>query len=167
MVRFSERLVPGPGFHLISVLFGGAAALVFSLWGSLAAAVAGIATVVAFSLLGVITAPQVGVVDGGDPTDGGSTTEPRLRAGSATIPLSALGEIQRLDEAGVKEWMGRRANARAHICHRAWVRTGVRIAVTDTRDATPYWLVCTRRPEELEAVLLEARPQAAHSEQTS
>ncbi|ROR74284.1 hypothetical protein EDD31_2688 [Bogoriella caseilytica] len=166
-VRYSERLVPGPGFHLISVLCGGAAALVFSLWGPLAATMAGVATVAAFSLLGIITAPQVRVIDGGDCADGGTADEARLRAGGATIPLSALGEIERLDEAGLKEWMGTRADARAHTCHRAWVRTGVRIAVADARDATPYWLVCTRRPEELEAVLSEARRQAAHSEQTS
>ena len=48
---------------------------------------------------------------------------------------------------------GPRLDARAYLCLRGWIPTGVRIALADPQDPTPYWLLSTRRPEALAAAL--------------
>src|SRR5690606_41628631 len=89
-----------------------------------------------------------------------------LHAGWANNRGSHLGEPVFLDVDGLRAAMGPEADARAFVCHRPWVRQGVRVAVVDPRDPAPYWLVASRRPAELAAALRRAG-QAAHSEQTS
>ncbi len=110
----------------------------------------------------VATSPAV-VVDLGEPDVGEG---PSLQAGRAHIGAEHLGEAEMLDAGRLRAVMGPEANGRAYLCHRSWVRQGVRVEVTDPRDPTPYWLVSSRRPEELVAALGRAG-QAAHSEQTS
>ena len=46
-------------------------------------------------------------------------------------------------------WILFSLDARAYLCIRGWIPTGIRVAVADPQDPTPYWLVSTRRPEEL------------------
>jgi hypothetical protein len=45
------------------------------------------------------------------------------------------------------------AEPRAHVVTRGWLSQSVRVQVEDPEDDTPYWLVGTRRPDELAAVL--------------
>ena len=150
---YRERLAPSPGVHLISLMVGGGAALALSLWGPVAALVGGLLTVAVVSATLVLTAPVVQVVRGGDPADGGAPGALRLRAGQAVVPVAALGEGVALDAEQLRSALGPEADARAYVCHRAWVRSAVRLPVVDERDTTPYWLVCTRRPSELLAAL--------------
>jgi hypothetical protein len=81
------------------------------------------------------TAPVVEVSDG------------VLRAGSARIPVALLGPAEALDVAAMRHELGPGLDGRAYVCLRAWARTGVRVAVDDPADPTPYWLVSTRRPQ--------------------
>lgn len=150
---FRERLAPPASVHLISLLLGGAAALALSLWGPVAALVGGVVAAAGLSTLLVLTAPVVEVVAGGDPADGGAPGALRLRAGRAVIPVEAFGPGEALDAGELREAMGPGADARAWVCHRAWIRSAVRLPVADERDTTPYWLVCTRRPRQLLAAL--------------
>jgi hypothetical protein len=87
------------------------------------------------------TAPHVEVAGGA------------LRAGSARIPLDVLGGARALDAQETRAELGTRLDARAHLCHRGWVRTAVRVEVRDPQDPTPYWIVSTRRPEALVSAL--------------
>lgn len=140
--RFRERLSPGPGAWcgalglgvIVAVALWPLAATASFVVGALVAA----GTIVAL----VATAPVVAVDDG------------ELRAGRAHAPLDALGEVTAL---GTPEEMraalGPDLDARAYVCLRAWARTGVRVEVTDPTDPTPYWLLSTRRPDELAAAL--------------
>jgi len=48
---------------------------------------------------------------------------------------------------------GPKADARAYLLLRPYVRTGVRIAIEEPNDPTPYWLVSSRRPALLAAEL--------------
>ncbi|MPV38568.1 DUF3093 domain-containing protein [Georgenia subflava] len=150
---FEERLSPSPAVHLLSLLVGGGAALAASAWGVVPAVVAGVLGVVGTSVLLVLSSPVVRVVAGGDPADGGDPRSVRLHAGRAVIPVEALGPAEILDADGVRRVMGVDADLRAWVCQRSWVRSGVRVPVVDERDATPYWLVCTRRPAQLVAAL--------------
>ncbi|PFG37906.1 Protein of unknown function (DUF3093) [Georgenia soli] len=150
---YRERLAPSAGVHLISLMVGGGAALALSLWGPVAALVGGVLVTAVVSAALVLTAPVVQVVRGGDPADGGAPGGLRLRAGQAVIPVDALGAGVALDAEQLRSALGPEADARAYVCHRAWVRSAVRLPVVDERDATPYWLVCTRRPSALLAAL--------------
>ena len=151
---YTERLSPPPSLHLVSLLLGAFGFLTVTPFSSVPVAVTvGVVIAVAASVIAVLSSPVVAVVRGGDPADGGSPDALRLRAGGAVIPVDALGEPEVLDADGLRRAMGPDADARAHACHRAWVHGGLRVPVTDPRDATPYWVICTRRPAQLVAAL--------------
>ena len=76
-----------------------------------------------------------------------------LVAGRSRIPLDCLGAAVALDAAAMRRELGPALDARAHLVTRPWVRTGVRIPVTDPEDPTPYWLVSTRHPGRLAGAL--------------
>ncbi|MFH5823046.1 DUF3093 domain-containing protein [Georgenia sp. AZ-5] len=151
---YRERLTPSAGMHVISLVVGGSAffvALPFT--GEMPALATGLVVAVAVSLLLVRSSPVVSVVRGGDPADGGAPGAPRLRAGGAVIPVEVLGAPAVLDDDGLRRALGTEADARAYVVHRGWVHGAVRLPVEDPRDATPYWLICTRRPAQLVAAL--------------
>jgi hypothetical protein len=76
-----------------------------------------------------------------------------LRAGPARAPLSAFGAARSHDPTTLRLRRGRDADPAAFLALRPWVHTAVEVAVTDAEDPTPYWLIATRRPEALLAVL--------------
>lgn len=96
---------------------------------------------VAVLVLGVVllvrSSPRVEVTGG------------ELRAGRAHIPVELLARPQALDAQRTRTALGPQLDARAHLCLRGWIPTAVRIDVVDPQDPTPYWLVSTRRPDEL------------------
>jgi hypothetical protein len=75
--------------------------------------------------------------------------ESELRAGRAHVPTALLGEVRALDAAAMRQERGPRLNALAFLCLRGWVATGVRVALCDPDDPTPYWLVSSRNPQAL------------------
>jgi hypothetical protein len=79
-----------------------------------------------------------------------------VRAGRARLPLSHLGEVTALDAPAAQALRGRDADARAFLCLRPFVETGVRLDVDDPRDPHPYWLVSTRHPEQVVAAVRAA-----------
>ncbi|WP_340557166.1 DUF3093 domain-containing protein [Streptomyces sp. GSL17-111] len=76
-----------------------------------------------------------------------------LVAGSARIPLSALGEARVLDAEEARAWRSHRADPRAFMVLRAYIPTAVRVEVVDPQDPTPYVYLSTRRPQRLVSVL--------------
>jgi hypothetical protein len=80
-----------------------------------------------------------------------------VRAGRAVLPLSACGAVTVLSASQFHDLRGPGADARAYLLLRPYVATAVRIDVTDTADPTPYWLVCTRHPERMDAAITEWR----------
>lgn len=79
-----------------------------------------------------------------------------LRVGKAHIPLEFLGEAVPLDKEGMRMAAGRDADARAFLVLRPYMKRGLKVAVTDPADPTPYWLFHTRNPDTLAAVLTKA-----------
>ena len=73
----------------------------------------------------------------------------RLHAGRAVIDLALCGTVTPLDADDTRALAGPRADARAYLLLRPYVRTGVRVDLADPRDPTPYWLLSTRQPGEL------------------
>ncbi|UNX53383.1 DUF3093 domain-containing protein [Georgenia sp. TF02-10] len=152
--RYTERLLPGPGGLVVVALAGLACGvLALPIGGGAAALVVGVLGTLAVGAIVALSSPVVAVVAGGDPADGGQAEELRLRAGGAVIPVGALGPGEVLDAEGLRQALGVSADARDWVCQRPWVRSAVRLPVTDPRDATPSWVVCTRRPAQLLAAL--------------
>ena len=79
-----------------------------------------------------------------------------LHAGRAQIPVSLLAHPAPLDAEATRLLAGRDANARAYLLLRPYLKRSVRVDVTDPADPAPYWLVSTRRPEELAGALSAA-----------
>lgn len=76
-----------------------------------------------------------------------------LRAGRAHIGAEHLGEVVALDAAQTKRAAGIEADARAYLLLRPYLKRAVRVEIVDPADPTPYWLISTRRPEELARAL--------------
>jgi hypothetical protein len=83
-----------------------------------------------------------------------------LRAGSATLPLAVAGEVTALDEEQSRALRGPRADPRAFMLIRPYLKLAVYIEVKGEHQGRPYWLIGTRRPAELAAAIDRSRPQA-------
>jgi hypothetical protein len=143
---YAETLTPPPSWWAM-----GAGVVVAVFWcfvvaTPLLAAViaAAVATVVVGWLL-VRSAVRVAVTADG------------LRAGAATLPMQYVGEVEVLDADRTRRLLGVEADARAHLVVRSYCRTAVRMEVDDPRDPTPYWVISSRRPDQL---ALHLRPRS-------
>jgi hypothetical protein len=87
-------------------------------------------------------------------------TSGELRAGQATLPLAVVGEVVPLDEAQATALRGPRADPRAFMLIRPYLKLAVYIEVIGEHQDRPYWLIGTRRPAELAAAIERSRPQA-------
>ncbi len=76
-----------------------------------------------------------------------------LHVPGARIPLDHLGGVTPLTREGTRRVRGPLAEPRAYVVTRGWLAESVRVQVEDPADDTPYWLVGTRRPQELAAAL--------------
>ena len=138
--------------------------LVASLWLALVVAVPGpvawVVTGLAMLLLGTLLTSFGSArleVSGG-----------RLRAGRAVIDAVHLGVAEALDPEQTRRVAGVEADARAYLLLRPYLKRAVRVEVLDPADPAPYWLLGTRRPEQLAEALARlvapGRPGAAGSD---
>lgn len=142
---YVERLRPSLWLWPVVVGLGIGFGLVVAPFGAtVVVAVAVVMTVVLGALL-LMSAGTVAVRDG------------QFVAGRARIPVQMLGEAEPLDAAAMRHARGVGLDARAYLYLRPWVDLGVRVAVTDPADPAPYWLVSTRRPDQVVAALARAR----------
>jgi Protein of unknown function (DUF3093) len=149
MTTFEERLTPPLWLWAIgSVLVG---LLALSVYVALGAAAGGAVLLVfggSMSWVLVTSAATVRVE--------GET----LTAGSARIPVSALGPVVILDADRARAVRGPESDPAGYHLIRGWVPAGVQAAVVDPHDATPYWFVATRHPAALAAAIEAARRAA-------
>ncbi|WP_019136986.1 DUF3093 domain-containing protein [Cellulomonas massiliensis] len=142
---FAERLWPGPGGWVLVGAVVVMVTVVLVPLGSVAA-VLGLLTGALLAAVGVVLlTPRVEVRSG------------ELLAGPAHVPLELLGEARVLAGEELRHALGPGLDARAYLCLRGWVRTAVRVELCDPQDPTPYWVVSTRRPEQLVAALRAGR----------
>ncbi|NNU28608.1 DUF3093 domain-containing protein [Isoptericola sediminis] len=142
---FRERLLPGPGAWVASIGLGVIVAVTLLPLAPLVAPGAGVLVAAVVVVTLVATAPVVEVADG------------ELRAGPARVPVELLGGVTPIFSAEeMRTALGPELDARAYVCLRSWARTGLKVVLRDPLDPTPYWLVSTRRPDELADALVQS-----------
>ncbi|HYK71235.1 MAG TPA: DUF3093 domain-containing protein [Streptosporangiaceae bacterium] len=84
--------------------------------------------------------------------------EGELRVGKDRLPLGDAGQVRPLDEVQARALRGPRADPRAYVLIRPYLRLAVYVEVTRPGASTPYWLLATRRPAELATAIDTSRP---------
>ncbi len=141
MKIFRERLWASAWLYLATALVIPASLLVFwpiNLGVGVVVALVLYAGCVAFLLL---SSPAITVSDH------------ELTAGGAKIPRAMIGSVSSYREPESTLERGQRLDARAWLLIRGWIGPVVKIENLDPQDPTPYWLVSSRHPEQLEAAL--------------
>ena len=82
-----------------------------------------------------------------------------LHAGGSLLPATDIAGATVLDGPQTRLRLGPRADPRAYVVARGFIKQSVEVAPLDER-AVPYWLVSTRRPDELVEALRSAVLQA-------
>lgn len=72
-----------------------------------------------------------------------------LRVGNAVIEHMYIGEVEVLTPAQVKLIRTRDADPLAFLAIRFWSSKAIKVRVVDARDKTPYWLITTKKGNEL------------------
>lgn len=84
-----------------------------------------------------------------------------LRAGRARIAGFHLGGSSALDAEATRRISGAEADARAYLLLRPYLKRAVQVEITDPADPAPYWLISTRRPDDLARALAELTESSA------
>ncbi|MFB6441167.1 DUF3093 domain-containing protein [Streptomyces sp. NPDC056411] len=146
MQSYEERLTAPRSWWVIAALIGVACALMLLPVGTLPM-LGGLIGGAALSAVAVSSygSARIRVVGGA------------LIAGEAKIPVSALGRAEALDADAALAWRTHKADARAFMLLRSYIRTAVRVEIADPDDPTPYAYLSTRQPERLVAALTAVR----------
>lgn len=103
-----------------------------------------------------VTAACLGLLGAFFATYGGAEVrveDGELRVGRAHIGAQHLGPVDSLDSEETRRTAGRDADARAFLVLRPYLKRAVRIGIADPEDPAPYWLISTRRPDQLAAAI--------------
>jgi len=79
-----------------------------------------------------------------------------LRIDRAHIEIKYLGKVTLLDAPAMRLLRTRDADPAAYLAIKFWTPIGVRVEVLDPRDPTPYWLITSKRGEEIAALLINS-----------
>jgi hypothetical protein len=71
----------------------------------------------------------------------------------ANIEIKYLGKVTVLDKTAMRLLRTRDADPAAYLAIKFWEPKGLRIDLNDPRDKTPYWLITSKRGEEIAALL--------------
>jgi hypothetical protein len=83
-----------------------------------------------------------------------SISDSELRIDKAHIERKYLGKVTVLDSEAMRLLRTRDADPAAHLAIKFWAVKGVKVEITDPRDPTPYWLITSKRGEDLAASLI-------------
>jgi len=144
-MTYRERLWPAPWIFLATALVIPASLLVFLPISELAGVVVAVVLYAAIVAVLLLTSPTIQLRDG------------MLHAGRARLPLDVVGSVTAAHGADAVAERGVRLHADAWLLIRGWVPDLVRIELDDADDPTPYWIVSSRRADELAAAIEAGR----------
>ena len=139
--KYRERLLPNLGTFLAAAILLPAISLVLEPFSLNLGLIIGSSTVALIWLSLFLFAPVVWVTDG------------KLIAGKAQIPLSLLGKSEVVTKESIFLERGPKLSPTAFRLFQGSIRTALKIEVDDPSDPTPYWLISTRKPQELQRAL--------------
>lgn len=139
---YSEVLTPP--IWLLAFVFFLFASFALAVWAALGNN-AGLVTLVASFIVLVIIRNKVAMKI--------QIREGELHIGSAHINLIYIGEVSTLSIEEMRLTRGRDADPAAFLALRFWQPRGIKVEIKDDRDPTPYWLVSSKKSEELAKAL--------------
>jgi hypothetical protein len=142
---YREQLRAPASWYFIGFLFGIGLACIFFWFGPYAS----LAGLVGGTLLSAWVVAAYGNV-------GIELAAENLKAGPATLPLSALGTASALSAEKARALRMHEGDPRAFMLLRSYVKTAVRVEVVDPQDPHPYLYLSSRRPEKLAAAVARA-----------
>ena len=80
-------------------------------------------------------------------------SDDEIRIDRAHIERRYVGAVRALSSDEMRLLRTRDADPAAFLAIRFWEPRGVRIELSDSRDSTPYWLVTSKRGDEIAALL--------------
>lgn len=76
-----------------------------------------------------------------------------LQAGRFKLPLEAIGAVEKLTQAQMRELLGPGSNPAARLMIRGYIKAGIKVEIADPEDSTPYVLISSRNPARLASAL--------------
>lgn len=138
---FRERILPSPWNFTVTLLWIPGGMLALTPVSELAGIIGGLVLWLAAVAFLLVTSPLVTV------------DETWFRAGRGRIERRHLGKAVAYTGEDALDQTRTKLDARAFLVIRGWVKDVVRVELNDPNDPTPYWLVSSRRAEELAAEL--------------
>lgn len=147
MHLYRERLTVPPGWWVLAVVC--VTLLGSEVWAGLGGFIPLLTYVVLSLIVGAVLVNwSLAVIE---------VTDGAIRAGGATLPLDRVGEVVALDEEQSTALRGPRSDPSAHLLLRPYLKRAVYVTVADPASDVPYWLLATRKPEELAAAIQRSR----------
>lgn len=140
--RFREVILPP--LWLIAFIYFLLFSFVIAIWAAFGGRATAISTVVALALGVVAVMKSRRVIE---------VSDGELRVGAAHIPLRYCGDVDLLATDEFIKARTREADPAAYFALIFWISEGVKVEINDERDSTPYWLISTRKGEELKRAL--------------
>ena len=131
-------------FWLIAFIYFLFLSLVVAVWAAIGNQPAFLTLVVLTVLIVLIALKTTLVIE---------VDENEMRAGPAHIELKYLGQATVLNSKEMGRLRTRDADPASFLIFRFWRSTGVKVEINDTRDKTPYWLITSKRNNELAEIL--------------
>ena len=132
---------------LLALIYFFFLSFVLSVWAALGNSAA-IATLIASSALIIVISIRSRLVI--------EITANELKVGRAHIDLKYIGAITALDSNAMRTIRTRDADPMAYLGIRFWSSTGVKIEIEDQRDETPYWLITSKKADQLVNALMQS-----------
>ncbi len=129
---------------LLALVYFFALSLALAVWAALGNR-SGLAVLIILTLLTLLARKKTKLIIEIDDNE--------LRVGKARIEIKYLGNVENLDAKKMQLVRGRDANPLAHLAIRFWSPIGVKVNLNDPRDPTPYWLITSKRGDELTTLL--------------
>jgi hypothetical protein len=140
-ILYQERVRPNIGTFVAALTLLPAVTLVSEPFDFRVGAVIGAVLVLAIWAALFFFAPVIKV---------GKTT---FSVGRASIPRSLLGNIEEIAKEQIFQERGPMLDPAAYKVFQGTVKTALKIAIKDSNDPTPYWIISTRKPTQLATVL--------------
>lgn len=144
VTRENFKEVLHPPIWLVAFIYFLLLSLVIAIWAAFTNAIAVIAFIASLIIQALIIHGMTSTIE----VRGGE-----LIIGRAHIPVKYLGAATLISRSNFGVERTRGADPAAYFATTFWISEGVKVEVIDERDPTPYWLISSRRGEDLVAAL--------------